>query len=113
MRKYTIPPGHSLAIQTIAHEPAQSAFRPVTALCSVLDGQKTLEARLNIKIMPSIQVLSQPIACVNTLISKNYNAPKTVGKGTSVAVGTCAFEEFQITANDTVDFVNTTVSSPP
>ena len=43
----------------------------------------------------------------------NSHVPKTVGKGTSIAVGICAFEEFPITSSDTVDVVNATVPSPP
>ena len=73
MTKYTIPPGQSLTIQTIANGPALNAFHPVTALCSLIDGQSILQARLNIKILPSIQILSHPNNCMYTLIASNFN----------------------------------------
>ncbi len=58
MRKYTIQPGTSLTMQTVVNGQALDAFRPVTALCSLIDGKSSLEARLNIKIMPWNQILS-------------------------------------------------------
>ena len=105
-QKFTIPPGQSLKVSVIASGSALNSFRPVTDLPSLIDGHKPIEERLKISVLPTIQVISHQHASALLTISNHSITPKTIGKGTKLATGTCAFEEITSTSLDTVNFVS-------
>jgi len=109
-QKFTIPPGQSLKVSVIAHGSALNSFRPVTDLPSLIDGHKPIEERLKISVLPTIQVISQQHSTALLTISNHSITPKTIGKGTTLATGTCAFEEITCESLDNINFVTSSIS---
>ena len=110
-QKFLIPPGQSVKISAIANGPALNSLPPVTHLPSLIDGHKPLEQRLKINILPTIQVLSHQHASAEVLVINNSPVSKTIGKGTKIANGTCAFEE--ITSKDNINLISPSSAQPP
>ncbi len=52
--KYTIPPGQSLCIKTVANGSSLDALRPVSEPVALVDGHVPFEERLHVKVVPSL-----------------------------------------------------------
>ena len=104
-QKFTIPPGQSLKVSVIARGSALNSFRPVTNLPSLIDSHKPIEERLKISVLPTIQVISHQHSKALLTISNHSLTPKTIGKGTKLATGTCAFEEITCEPLDNVNLL--------
>ena len=111
-QKIVIPPGQSVKISAIASGSALNSLRPVTDLPSLIDGHKALEDRLKINILPTIQVLSHQHASAEVLVINNSPVSKTIGKGTKIANGTCAFKENTSEPNDNVNVISSSSEIP-
>eukprot|EP00794_Sanderia_malayensis_P005772 gene5772-6477_t len=92
---------------------ALNSLRPVTALISLIDGHQPFEARLRINILPTIQVISHQNACTEVLVINNSPVSKTIGKGTKIATGTCAFQEITSESLDNVNLLSPSSAQPP
>ena len=112
-QKFLISPGQSVKISAIANGSALNSLRPVTHLPSLNDGHKPLEHRFKINILPTIQVLSHQHASAEVLIINNLPVSKTIGKGTKIANGTCAFEEITSESNDNIKLISPSSGKPP
>ena len=82
----------------------------MTDLPSLIDGHKPIEERLKISVLPTIQVISHQHSTALLTISNHSITPKTIGKGTKLATGTCAFEEITCQSLDNVNFVTSSIS---
>ena len=112
-QKFLIPPGQSVKISAITNGSALNSLRPVTHLPSLIDGHKPLEHRLKINILPTIQVLSHQHASAEVLVINNSPVSKTIGKGTEIANGTCAFEEITTESKDNINLISPSSAQPP
>ena len=105
--KYTILPGQSLTIKTVANGPSLHAFRPVSELTALIDGHAPFEERLHVKVVPYLHKVSHQHSCVPTVLVNTSAVAKTIKKGTKVALGTYDFEEFSVLPKDTINLLST------
>ena len=104
--KYTIPPGQSLCIKTVANGSSLDALRPVSELTALIDGHVPFEERLHVRVVPSLSTLTHQNSCVPTTIVNCSTVSKTIGKGTKVALGTYDFEEFSALPKDAINLLS-------
>ncbi len=100
--KYTIPPGQSLCIKTVANGSSLDALRPVSEPVALVDGHVPFEERLHVKVVPSLSELTHQNSSVLTTLVNNSDVSKTIGKGTKVALGTYNFDEFSPLPQETI-----------
>ena len=81
----------------------------MTDLLSLIDGHKPIEECLQISVLPTIQVISHQHSKTLLTISNHSITPKTIGKGTKVATGLCAFEEITCEYLDNVNIVTPSI----
>ena len=105
--KYTILPGQSLTIKTVANGPSLHAFRPVSEPTALIDGHAPFEERLHVKVVPYLHKVSHQHSCVPTVLVNTSAVAKTIKKGTKVALGTYDFEEFSVLPKDTINLLST------
>ena len=101
--KYTIPLGQALCIPTIAKGSSLGALRPVSAPAVLIDGYLPFKERLHLKVVSSLNQLTQQNSCVQATIINYSNVSKAIGKGTKVALGTYDFDEFSVLSKESQD----------
>ena len=104
--KYTIPPGQSLCIKTVANGSALDALHPVSELVALIDGHVPFEERHQVKVVPSLYNVTHQNSCVPTTIVNSSAISKTIGKGTKVVLGTFDFEEFSAVPKETINLLS-------
>ena len=94
--KVIVEPHESAEVNTRAYGSALSAFRPVTDITVLSDGNEGLLNRLQINILPSICVLKYQNCPNKITIYNNSSQRKTISKGTNIASGCQEFEEYAL-----------------
>ena len=81
------------------------ALRPVSEPAALIDGHVPFEERLRLKVVLSLYKLTHQGSCVPTTIVNSSTTPKTIGKGTKVALGTYDFEEFSAFPKESINLL--------
>ena len=111
--KTTIEPFGSSLIDVRASGPGLEAFRPISDVSVMIEGEENYCNRLSIEVLPAINVLSHQNCCQKLKVHNLSSNPKSIAKGVKIADCTADFEVCEdetvsvnlVSQTDPIDFL--------
>ena len=101
-KRCTLAANQFTLIQSKVKGPGLPAFRPITRLSIVTEGNPDLQHRVGLAIQTSIPIISEPNDSTPIGVINTNSVNKTVGKGTKLASGLNSFIELSTEIQDSI-----------